>query len=78
MTLWKTFPGLQVYLPSYEYLFATKVMAGRRKDDDDVKALAIKLHISTIKETLEIVQRYVSNADITDDSLRLLGRCFQK
>lgn len=76
MVLWRAFPGLQVYLPSLEYLFVTKVMAGREKDDLDIKALAVALRLSTGKDAIDLVRHYVSVDDISDEALEAIRRCF--
>lgn len=78
MVSWKVFSGLHVYLPSLDYLFVTKVMAGRRKDDEDIKALARRLHISTVKDAVEVVRQYVADTDISNESLQAIQRCFSQ
>ena len=45
--LWKKFPGLDVYMASLDYIFVTKVMANRSKDEVDLKNPLTK--IDTIK-----------------------------
>jgi Nucleotidyltransferase of unknown function (DUF6036) len=44
--LWRRYPGLNVYIPSLDYILAMKVVAGRPRDIEDAKALIQKLHIS--------------------------------
>lgn len=48
--LWKQFLGLQVYVPTFDYIFALKLHAGRTRDDVDIKALAKKLDVKTRDE----------------------------
>lgn len=76
--LWKKFPGLHVYTASLDYLFVTKMMAGRPKDDIDIVALARMLHVSTQEEALALVIQYVPKEQITVDVLRGIRRCFKQ
>lgn len=76
--LWKKFPGLHVYTASLDYLFVTKIMAGRPKDDIDIVALATMLHVSTQEEALALVVQYVPKEQITVDVLRGIRRCFKQ
>lgn len=57
--LWKKFPGLNVYNASLDYLFVTKMMALRLKDEANIMALAKKLRISKRKDALLLMEKYV-------------------
>ncbi|MDR1013660.1 MAG: hypothetical protein LBL86_01585 [Coriobacteriales bacterium] len=50
--------NLTVSVASPEYLFASKVIAGRDKDRDDAAILAKKLGVSTVSGMQVIVERY--------------------
>lgn len=76
-TLWRTFPGLTIYLPSLEYLFVTKMMAHRLKDQADIIALASKLGIERRKEALSLVEKYVQKQHITEDVLDEIEEIFE-
>ncbi len=56
---WAEYPGLRVYVPSLDYLFAMKVVAGRPQDVEDIKALAQELKLSNAQDALTIVKEYV-------------------
>lgn len=56
---WAEYPGLRVYIPTLDYLFAMKVVAGRPQDIDDIRALARELHVSQAQDALAHVKRYV-------------------
>lgn len=56
---WAEYPGLRVYIPTLDYLFSMKVLAGRPQDIDDIKALAHELRLSNSQDALEIVKRYI-------------------
>ena len=75
--LWKTFPGLQVYLPSIEYLFVTKIMASRRKDRGDIMALAAMLHISKREEVFRIVVQYIASDEIAQEVVEEIRLLFE-
>jgi predicted nucleotidyltransferase len=75
--LWRQFPGLRIYTPSLEYLLVTKVMAGRPRDDGDIRALAQMLGVSERKDVLDLVLQYVPKEDVALDVLRGIERCFR-
>ncbi|MEO7022526.1 MAG: hypothetical protein ABI234_20420 [Ktedonobacteraceae bacterium] len=61
VAFWRAFGSiLFVYLPTADYVFATKVMAYRPKDQDDIKLLIQRLDIRTRDEAQEIIDRYVT------------------
>lgn len=75
--LWKKFPGLHVYTASLDYLFVTKMMALRLKDEEDIKALAKKLHISKRKEALRLIEQYVQKEYISTEVLDEIEELFE-
>jgi hypothetical protein len=75
--LWKKFPGLHVYTASLDYLFVTKVMALRLKDEADIIALAKKLHISQRKDVLRLMEKYVQKDYILTEVLDEIEELFE-
>src|SRR6266571_3046402 len=75
--LWREFPGLRVYTASLEYIFATKIMAGRSKDEVDIMALAKKLNITSREDVIALLAQYVPEEAITSDLLLEIGRRFK-
>ena len=59
VSLWKRYPGLDVYMPELEYLLAMKGVAGRDSDIDDAKALIRYLNIADAASVLDIVTQYI-------------------
>lgn len=57
--LWRSYPGLDIYLPSLDYLLAMKIVAGRLRDIADARALIQHLGLSTSQDVLDILQRYI-------------------
>jgi len=59
--LWASYPGLNLYVPDPEYIFAMKSEAARVRtsDIDDLKALIKKLEVKDVAAALAIVERYV-------------------
>jgi hypothetical protein len=59
--LWASYPGLNLYVPDPEYIFAMKAEAARvgTSDIDDLKALIKKLKIADVQAALTVVERYV-------------------
>ncbi len=74
--LWKEFPGLHVYTASLEYIFATKVMAGRSKDEVDIIALAEKLSVTNKEDVIALLSQYVPEESISEDLLDELEERF--
>ena len=57
---WRSFEGrLFVYLPTLDYVFATKIMANRPKDQPDIRFLIQKLQLRTRAQAQAIVDRFV-------------------
>jgi len=75
--LWKEFPGLRVYTASLEYIFTTKIMAGRFKDEVDIIALAEKLGVTNTEDVIALLTQYVPEEALTFDLLREIGRRFK-
>lgn len=57
--LWKSYSGLDIYLPSLDYLLAMKIIAGRPQDILDAEAVIKHLGLSDAQEVLDILQRYI-------------------
>jgi len=59
-SFWRAFGrSLFVYLPSMEYILATKIAAYRPKDTNDIRLLMQDLHISTRAQVETIVARFL-------------------
>ncbi len=63
-------PGLTVHEPTDEFLFATKLVAQRAKDADDVLALAqaCRMEHADAQELEEVIRRYYTD----DESLAFI------
>jgi len=59
MKLWRSFPGLLVFVISLEYLLAMKVIAGRPGDIADARALVHQLHLTRPQQVLDLVQHFI-------------------
>jgi predicted nucleotidyltransferase len=57
--LWADYPGLRVYEPGEDYMFAMKVSAARPEDLRDITALRDALGLKSAEEALAIVERYI-------------------
>jgi len=64
-TLWLECPGLRVYAPSPQYIFAMKAVAGRPEDLRDLRALREIIGLTSAVEGLAIVARYVPERLLT-------------
>ncbi len=65
VTLWRDYPGLEIYLPSLDYLLAMKIVAGRRQDMRDARALIQHLGLSQSQEVIDILQKYIPQQYLT-------------
>ncbi|MBE3560094.1 MAG: nucleotidyl transferase [Ktedonobacteraceae bacterium] len=63
--LWKQYPGLEVYLPTLDYLLAMKLVAGRPADIADAKALIRYAGFSDPQQVLAILQQYIPSRYLT-------------
>jgi hypothetical protein len=60
VVFWRTFGGiLYVYLPTQEYMLATKIAAFRPKDERDIRLLIRALGIRTREEAQAIVDKFL-------------------
>lgn len=60
VTFWRSFGNiLYVYLPTMQYMFATKVAAYRAKDRNDIRVLIQELQIQTREQAQSIVGMFL-------------------
>lgn len=76
--LWRHFGGLNVYIPSLEYLLAMKLVAGRPRDIDDAKAIIQKLSMVTPQAVLNVLTRYVPQKRIDVRVQYLIEELFEE
>lgn len=57
--LWAEYPGLRIYVPTPDYIFAMKADAARPEDRADLVTLRDELGLTTAAEALAVVERYV-------------------
>lgn len=57
--LWRTYTMLEVYIPPREYILALKLLANRKKDQEDIMALCKHLNVQTCEQAQQVVDRYV-------------------
>src|SRR5215469_1563373 len=65
VTLWRSFPGLDVYLPSLDYVLAMKIVAGRPQDIADARALIRHLGIMQAQHVAAILKQYIPPTYLT-------------
>ncbi len=60
VTFWRSFGDLlYVYLPTIEYMFATKIAAYRPKDADDIQFLLQELHLRSREQAQAILDKFL-------------------
>ncbi len=57
--LWAEYPGLRLYVPGADYVFAMKADAARPGDHEDLVRLRDELGLQDVNEAMQIVERYV-------------------
>jgi len=65
INLWKSYPGVDIYIPEMEYLLAMKIVAGRPQDIGDAQALIHYLGISQAEDVLNILKKYIPSRYLT-------------
>ena len=63
-TLWRSYAMLSVYIPPKEYILALKLLAGRRKDRNDIQALCQQLSIQSRRDAQQVVDQYIPNKQV--------------
>lgn len=58
--LWKQFGPLKIYIPPADYILALKIIAGRRKDMDDIHALLHRLKVTSRQKAQRLLDKYVT------------------
>ena len=60
VTFWRSFGDmLYIYLPTIEYIFATKIAAYRPKDAGDIQFLMQELHLGTREQAKVIIDKFL-------------------
>lgn len=60
ISFWRAFGNtLHTYLPTTEYMFATKIMASRPKDIEDIQILMRALNIRTWEQAKAIIDKFI-------------------
>jgi hypothetical protein len=57
--LLERYVGLEVYIPTLDYLLAMKIIAGRQRDIADARALIVHLDLQSPQEVLDILRKYI-------------------
>ncbi len=65
LTLWRRYPGLEVYVPALEFVLAMKIVAGRLQDLADAKELVRYVGITSPQTVLDILKRYIPKRYLT-------------
>jgi hypothetical protein len=55
---------LEVYIPPNDYILALKLLANRRKDQNDILALCQQLCIQTREQAQQVVDCYVPDREV--------------
>lgn len=64
---WRRFGRyLEVYIPPLSYILALKLVAGREKDEQDIRSLFQRLRITRREQAQKIVDKYITNQDIQE------------
>ncbi|MGH3253375.1 MAG: hypothetical protein ACRDOI_45140 [Trebonia sp.] len=69
-------PGLRVSAASPEHLLAMKVLAGRRRDADDIRHLVKHLGLSSVAEVIEVCRAVFPEEPVSDRARLILEDLF--
>lgn len=75
-TLWLEYPGLRIYYANPDYVLAMKAVAARPVDILDIEALAAHLGLTSARQVLDVVTRYVPAQYIKVDTEYLIESLF--
>jgi hypothetical protein len=76
-TLWLKHGMLEIFIPESEYVLALKLLAGRKKDVEDILVLFQQLRIETRAQARALLQAYVSKPMLEDYRAKV-GRLLRK
>jgi predicted nucleotidyltransferase len=69
-------PGIRVMAASPEHVFAMKAFAARSRDEDDLRALASIIGISTLEAALDICVQFFPDEELPSRSRAMLEDLF--
>jgi hypothetical protein len=78
-SLWASYPGLDIYAPAMDYIFAMKAEAARAGTSDfgDLIALRDALGLKGIDEALAVIARYIPANRLTSKTQLTIETLFQ-
>jgi hypothetical protein len=65
ITLWKRYPGLDIYLPLLGYILVMKIIAGRPQDISDAEAIVQRLGLADPQQVIDILRQYIPSQYLT-------------
>ena len=68
------FPNLKIFVPDGDYMLAMKVLAARldSADLEDIQFLLDHLNVTSVEDTIAIVQNYYPNKEIKGETIFML------
>jgi hypothetical protein len=69
-------PGIRVMAASPEHVFAMKAFAARGRDEDDLRALAGIIGVSTVQAALDVCSSFFPDDDLPPRSRAMLEDIF--
>ncbi|HEX5204818.1 MAG TPA: DUF6036 family nucleotidyltransferase [Actinoplanes sp.] len=69
-------PGIRVMAASPEHVFAMKAFAARTRDEDDLRALARAIGVTTVAAALEVCARFFPGEQLSARSQAMLEDLF--
>ena len=75
--MWAQYPGLRIFVPTTDYIFAMKADAARPEDRDDLLVLKRTLGLETLHEALAIVEQYIPRPRIRVQTQYMLESLFE-
>ena len=69
-------PGIRVMAASPEHVFAMKAFAARSRDEEDLRALAGIIGVTTLSEALDLCERFFPDEPLPPRSRAMLEDLF--
>ena len=77
-TLWRRFGGLDIYMPSLDYILAMKIVAGRNQDIEDARAIVEHIGLQSPQDVSQMLQKYIPSQYLTANMQYIVEELFSE
>ncbi len=74
---WVEYPGLRIYIALPAHMLAMKIATSdSHQDCEDIKLLAKKLHLSSVRDVLSSIEKYIPKPLLAPEMREIVKQCF--